>query len=47
MGIMSGNQSAPQVVEDHEKMREFEERLTREKEEMKEKAEEEKRAIEN
>ena len=36
MGIMSGNQSAPQVVEDHEKMREFEERLTREKEEMKE-----------
>ena len=39
-GVMSGSQ--PEVVTDHEKMREFEERLAKEKEEIKEKAEAEK-----
>lgn len=43
-GIMSGN-SKQEVVTDHEKMREFEDRLAREKEEIKEKAEHEKQAI--
>jgi len=44
MGIMSGSSAqTTEVVEDHEKMREFEERLTREKEEMKEKADQERK----
>ena len=39
MGIMSGSQAAPEVVVDQEKMREFEERLNQEKEEIRLKAE--------
>ena len=46
-GVVSGNQPATEVVMDHEKMREFEERLAKEKEEIRLKAEEEKAAIEN
>ena len=45
---MSGSSNTETtVVEDHEKMREFEERLAREKEEIKSKADAERLAIEN
>ena len=46
-GVVSGNQPAAEVVIDHEKMREFEERLAKEKEEIRLKAEEERAMIEN
>lgn len=46
-GVMSGSHPKTEVVEDHEKMREFEERLAKEKEESKLKAEHEVQAIEN
>ena len=45
-GMVSGGQPA-EVVTDHEKMREFEDRLAREKEEIREKAEREKQEILN
>ena len=45
-GVVSGQQKT-EVVMDHEKMREFEERLAAEKEEIKQKAEQERLAIEN
>ena len=38
-GVMAGSQAKTEVVEDHEKMREFEERLAKEKEESRQKAE--------
>ena len=41
-GVMSGTQKQPEVVIDHEKMKEFEERLAQEKEEIRMKAEQEK-----
>ena len=47
MGIMSGSTAAPEVVVDQEKMREFEEKLQREKEEIRLKSEQERAAIEN
>lgn len=46
MGIMSGSTAAPEVVVDQEKMREFEERLTREKEEIRLKSEQDRLNIE-
>ena len=46
MGIMSGSSTAPEVVVDQEKMREFEERLTQEKEEIRLKSEQERQNIE-
>ena len=47
MGIMSGSTAAPEVVVDQEKMREFEERLNQEKEEIRLKAEQDRLNIEN
>lgn len=47
MGIMSGSTAAPEVVVDQEKMREFEERLNQEKEEIRLKAEQDRANIEN
>ena len=44
-GVMSGSNPETTVVEDHEKMREFEERLAREKEEIRMKADSEREAI--
>lgn len=38
-GVIAGSQAKTEVVEDHEKMREFEERLAKEKEESRQKAE--------
>jgi len=46
-GVMSGSNPETTVVEDHEKMREFEERLAREKEEIRMKADSEREAIQN
>lgn len=46
-GVMSGSQPKTEIVMDHEKMREFEERLASEKEEIRRKAEMERAMIEN
>lgn len=46
-GVMQGSQPKQEVVMDHEKMREFEERLASEKEEIRKKAEQERAMIEN
>ena len=46
-GVMAGSQPKTETVMDHEKMKEFEERLAREKEESRLNAEQEKQMIEN
>ena len=46
-GVMQGATPKTEVVIDHEKMQEFEERLAQEKEEIRLKAEQERQMIEN